>query len=130
MSQQQQSEERNVRRRITVSCASCGSTTHRRSTHRDCPMNVRIQLDAEPHGQPQSHIPEECCPHCGSTSHRRSTHRDCLNNARNANTHVFPSISPRISSSLEGPSSSTLPDTPTIEGENLLHFDSPQMHLC
>ncbi|SAL95952.1 hypothetical protein [Absidia glauca] len=35
------SNVRNVRRRIALSCPACGSTSHQRITHLDCPMNPR-----------------------------------------------------------------------------------------
>lgn len=49
----------------------CGSTTHRRTNHRDCPFNTRCR--------------------CGSTTHRRTNHRDCPLNPKRSRMVIQPS---------------------------------------
>ena len=63
--QQVQAPIRRVRRKIVpgvASCQTCGSTTHARSTHRDCPGPS---------------TPTRSCKFCGSSTHMRRDHYDC-----------------------------------------------------
>ncbi|KAG2224292.1 hypothetical protein INT45_012860 [Circinella minor] len=99
--------ERNVRRRLhndeTIiveepeqplestrqrrSCPRCGSSTHQRSSHRDCPYNSRNQSENQTTENQEPHVQNETietvgtyaskvettrtCPSCGSPSHSR-----------------------------------------------------------
>ena len=79
-------EESNHKRRKSGQCR-CGSTTHSRTTHADCPMN-KLDRDEVTQAVPQDglEIVQEESKHkrnksgqcrCGSTSHSRTTHADC-----------------------------------------------------
>ena len=52
----------------------CGSTTHSRTSHRDCPLRGTIAPDSHKK-RPRDGDGDAC--RCGSTSHKRTNHRDC-----------------------------------------------------
>ena len=59
----------------------CGSTTHLRTSHRECPMNKSKSHEEDSVDKIDSTISEQeittkKCK-CGSTSHLRTSHRDC-----------------------------------------------------
>lgn len=56
-------------------CKKCGSLTHQRSSHMDCPFNKRRQTAAVK--QTTTLSTQQACKKCGSTSHQRSNHKDC-----------------------------------------------------
>ena len=57
----------------------CGSSTHQRTSHHDCPLRSA----KEPHHPTQDSTPTVAQPgvgkrcKCGSSSHQRTSHRDC-----------------------------------------------------
>ncbi|KAI7846828.1 hypothetical protein BDC45DRAFT_542480 [Circinella umbellata] len=71
----------------------CGSNSHLRRTHPDCPLNernVRRRLYnnetvfVEGPEQPlESTSQRRSCPRCGSNTHQRDSHRDCPYNSHN-----------------------------------------------
>ena len=58
----------------------CGSSTHQRISHRDCPLRITKNAHQQSSVQdtPQA-VQPDMAKHCkcGSSSHRRTSHRDC-----------------------------------------------------
>lgn len=54
-------------------CKKCGSTTHKRSNHKDCPYNKQRQNFVSPTTCQSS----KACKKCGGQDHQRSNHKNC-----------------------------------------------------
>ena len=54
-------------------CKKCGSTTHKRSSHKDCPYNKRRQNFVSP----TACQTRKACKKCGKQDHQRSNHKNC-----------------------------------------------------
>ena len=84
-------------------CKKCGSLTHKRSNHKDCPFNKHRhsksrekdneEEDEEEEGEegkqlavpditPHDGQSDAGCKKCGSTTHKRSSHKDCPYNKK------------------------------------------------
>lgn len=65
-------------------CIRCGSHTHKRSTHKDCPFNKKYVSSTLPvlsEGVDVT-VGGKGCNRCSSLTHKRSTHKDCPFNKR------------------------------------------------
>ena len=60
----------------SVTKCKCGSVTHKRTNHRDCPLNKQGSSAAVPSASTVPSISTATCK-CGSLSHKRTSHRDC-----------------------------------------------------
>lgn len=65
-------------------CNRCGSLTHKRSTHKECPFNKANLPTTLPDLSEDVEVTVggNGCNRCGSLTHKRSTHKDCPFNKR------------------------------------------------